>query len=168
MNWKKLFSNLIWIAAMVFLLWYFLFPISLADAMPAGEGIRVSVLDKDDAGTSIQTVYYLPANAAANADFRALLDAYPCYRTINSNGKITNQAQTVRQTYLIQTDSATDFIYAHGGSMITLNDSYLRMGWFNSSQAAAFAAGIQTILTQSDTGVVIESTQIIEPITFES
>lgn len=162
MNLKKLASNLIWIAALVFLAWFFLFPVSLSDAMPPEEGFRISVLDRDEAGTPIQTIYYLPADSAANDDLRALLGNYPCYRTINTNGKVTDQALTVNRSYLIETDSATDFIYAHGGSKVTLNDDYLRMGWYNSKQSTAFAAELQQILEQTDTGVVVEDVQVVE------
>ena len=168
MNWKKLFSNLLWIAAPVFLAWYFLFPVSLEKAMPAGEGIRIDVLERNDTGTPVQTTYYLPAGTEAEISFRELLGKYPCHRTVNPNGKTTDQANTVLHTFLIQTDSATDFLYTHGGSMVTLNDSYLRMGWFNSKQSTAFAAGMLDILTQTDSGVVIEAVQATDPPGWES
>ena len=163
MDWKKLSSNLIWIAALIFLAWYFLLPVSLADKLPAGEGIRISVLERDTADTPVQTTYYLPPESAAHGEFRDLLGQYPCYRTINTNGRVTDQGLEWDQTYLIQTDSATTFIYAHGGSKVTVNDTYLRMGWFNSKQSVAFAEGIYHILKQTDTGVVIEDVQVIEP-----
>ena len=162
MDWKKLSSNLIWIAALVFLVWFFLFPISLADAMPAEEGIRVSVLEYDSNNSPIQTVYYLPAASAGHGELMAVLEDYACYRTINTNGKNTDQSVSSNQTYLIQNDSLTTSIYAHGGSKVTLNDSYLRMGWFNSNQSQAFAAAIGQVLQKTDTGVVVESIQVVE------
>ena len=162
MDWKKLSSNLIWIATLVFLVWFFLFPISLADAMPAEEGIRVSVLEYDSNNTPTQTVCYLPADSAAHGELMAVLEEYACYRTISGNGKNTDQSVSSDQIYLIQNESATASIYTHGGSKVTLNDSYLRMGWFNSNQSQIFAAAIGQILQKADTGVIVESVQVVE------
>lgn len=163
MDWKKLASNLIWIAALVFLAWYFLWPVSLADTMPAGEGVLISVLSTDEAGVNRQTEFHLPAGSAARDRLMTLLEQYPCYRTINANSKNTTQGLPWNERYLIQNDGGTDAIYLYGSSKVTVNDTLLRMGWFNNRQSLAFVQALQALLQQTDTGIVVQSTRILNP-----
>jgi len=163
MDRKKLISNLIWVAAVVFLAWYFLWPVSLADAMPEQEDILVSVLATDAAGTNTQTELVLPAGSEAREQLQALLGQYSCYRTINPNNRNTTQGLAWNEKYLIRNESASAAIYTYGTSKILVNDDLLRMGWFNNNQALAFARAIQNLLQQENTGIVLKSTQVISP-----
>ena len=163
MDRKKLASNLIWLAALVFLAWYFLWPVSLADRLPADEGILISVLATDEAGISTQTELQLPAGSAAHAQLRDLLDRYPCYRTIINSTKNTTQGLAWNEKYLIQDDSAAAAIYLYGSSKVAVNDSILRMGWFGNSQPLAFVEALHSLLQQTDTGITVTGTQVITP-----
>ena len=162
MNWKKLWSNLIWIAALVFLAWYFLWPVSLAKVLPENEGLRVTAMEYDEAGNVVQTEYILPIGTDAHSALRTAVEEYACYRTLNLNDKHTSQNFVLERQYLIQPDSGTSYLYTYGANTVNVNDDVLRMGWFNNKQAQAFVEEVHGILTADGTGVVVESREILE------
>lgn len=124
--------NLIWIVILGFLLWFFLWPVTLTDHLPETEDLQVNVMDAD--GT--ETVYQFPAGSHQWSELRDILSRYRCYHTLTPNGKNTNQNLHWEKQILIQ--SAHTAIYAYGSDKLTLNNTILRMGWFQHDQASVF------------------------------
>lgn len=133
-------SNLLWIAVAVFLLWFFLWPVSLTDVLPEDEDLQVNVLDADEQ----ETIYRFSVGSEEWANLRDILHRYPCYRSISPNGKNTNQHLDQNVQILIQ--SAYSVIYADGSNKITVNDSIFRMGWFSQNKIQNFFTELTALL----------------------
>ena len=154
---KKWLSNLIWVAALVFLAWYFLWPVSIA--LPDGN-LSISVMERDATGQTTQTVYRVPAGSSGAAALNQYLDAQRCFHTIASSNKNTDQSFWWEQQFLIQAENGTA-IYTYGGSRLTYNDTILRV-----KDPEILHQQILDLLRDPDThGITSEGT---EPVTAES
>ena len=152
MDWKKLFSKLIWIAALVFLAWYFLWPVPLDKAMAADLDITISVISESAEGR-VQTVYQVPAGTAGHTALRELLAQYPCRRTITASSKNTDQSFRWEQQILIQSDSG-DAIYTYGSSKLTLNNAVL-----HNKNPESLHIALLDLLQAEDLGLINEGSQ---------
>lgn len=157
MNWKKLLSNLLWIAALAFLVWFFLWPVSLTSAAPQDQGVVVQVLEKSSAGGT-QTTYYLAAGTRGHEALRELLDRYPCRRTIAVSSKNTDQSFQWQQQILIRPEDGSAAIYTYGNDKLTLNESVL-----HNKAPEAFHQELLSLLQRDDLDIVLEETQVLSP-----
>lgn len=133
-------SNLLWIAVVLFLLWFFLWPVSLTDSLPEDEDLQVNVLGADEE----ETIYRFSAGSEAWTELRDILSQYPCYRSISPNSKNTNQQ--LDQTTHILIQSAHCAIYTYGSNKIMVDDHIFRMGWFSQTKIQTFFAELTDLL----------------------
>jgi len=122
---KKWLSNLILIAALVFLAWYFLWPVHPTLGADAGD-IRIYVMEADTAGQMTQTTYLLPEVSSGHTALNNNLNTQSCFRTISPSNKNTDQRFQWEQQFLIQAENGTA-IYTYGGTKLTYNDTILRV-----------------------------------------
>lgn len=159
MNWKKLFSNLIWVAALVFLTWYFLWPVHPALGTDAGD-VRIYVMEADETGQRTQTTYLLPDASSGHTALNSALNAQSCFHTISPSNKNTDQRFQWEQQFLIQAENGVS-IYTYGGSRLTYNDTILRV-----KDPEVLHQQILDLLRDPDThGIICEGT---EPVTAEN